>query len=170
MAGPPSPDHDRAQKIDYHDAHPDIDSRAPGGGFCWPRSLRLRETERREPRSAHRPRRIRSAGRSPGLYLEIARRKAEAADKLYDAGNAEAGKAALQDVVTYSKKATDSSIETGKKLKNIEITLRKMAEKFRDVKRTVAFDDQAPIQQTVDELEKMRTDLLSAMFGKKKSQ
>ena len=43
-----------------------------------------------------------------------------------------------------------------------------MAEKFRDIKRTVAFDDQAPIQQTVDELEKMRTDLLSAMFGKKK--
>jgi hypothetical protein len=44
-----------------------------------------------------------------------------------------------------------------------------MVEKFRDVKRTVAFEDQAPIQQTMDELEKMRTDLLSAMFGKKKA-
>lgn len=104
----------------------------------------------------------------PAIYIEIARRKAEAADKLYDDGNAEAGSAALQDVVTYSKKATDSAIATGKKLKNTEITLRKMAEKFRDIKRSVAFDDQAPIQQTVDELEKMRTDLLAAMFGKKK--
>jgi hypothetical protein len=105
----------------------------------------------------------------PALYLEIARQKAETADTLYKEGNTEAGNAALQDVVTFSKKATDGSINTGKKLKNTEITLRKMAEKFRDIKRTLAFDDQAPIQQTVDELEKMRTDLLSAMFGKKRS-
>ncbi|MGH9501842.1 MAG: hypothetical protein ACRD20_03235 [Terriglobales bacterium] len=105
----------------------------------------------------------------PALYIEIARRKAEAADKLYDAGNPEGGKAALQDVVDFSKKATDAAIATGKKMKNIEITLRKMSEKFRDIKRTVAFDDQAPIQQTIDQQEKMRTDLLSAMFGKKRS-
>jgi hypothetical protein len=105
----------------------------------------------------------------PVLYLDIARQKAEAADKLYNAGDAEAGNSALHDVVTFSKKATDASIDTGKKLKNTEIALRKMTEKFRDIKRTVAFEDQAPIQQTIDELEKMRTDLLSAMFGKKKS-
>lgn len=105
----------------------------------------------------------------PALYLEIAHKKALAADKHYDDGNAEAGAATLQDVVTYSKKATDASISTGKRLKNTEIMLRKMAEKFRDIKRTVAFDDQAPLEQTVDELEKMRTDLLNAMFGKKGS-
>jgi hypothetical protein len=105
----------------------------------------------------------------PALYLEIARLKAEAADKLYNGGNAEAAKAVLQDVVAFSRKATNTSIQTGKKLKNVEIGLRKMTEKFRDVKRTLAFEDQAPIQQTVDELEQMRTDLLSAMFGKKNS-
>jgi hypothetical protein len=105
----------------------------------------------------------------PVLYLEIARQKAESADQFYHAGNADAGNAALQDVVNFSHKASQASIETGKRLKNTEIGLRKMAEKFRDLKRTVAFEDQAPIQQTMDELEKMRTDLLSAMFGKKKS-
>lgn len=105
----------------------------------------------------------------PTLYLEIARQKAEGVDKLYNAGNADAGKAGLQDVLSFSRKATNTSIQTGKKLKNVEIGLRKIAEKFRDVKRTLAFEDQAPIQETVDELEQMRTDLLSAMFGKKKS-
>lgn len=105
----------------------------------------------------------------PALCMEIARQKAAAADKLYDANSPEAAAAVLQDVVTYSKKATDASIATQRRLKNNEIILRKMAEKFRDIKRTVAFDDQEPIQRTVDELEKMRTDLLSAMFGKKKS-
>jgi hypothetical protein len=105
----------------------------------------------------------------PALYLEIARQKAETADHLYQAGNAEAGNAALQEVLTFSRKATQSSIESGKRLKNTEIGLRKMVEKFRDLKRSVAFEDQAPIQQTMDELEKMRTELLSAMFGKKKN-
>lgn len=105
----------------------------------------------------------------PALYVEIARQKADLADQSYHDGNAEAGAASLGEVVTFAKKATEASIETGKKLKNTEITLRKMVEKFRDVKRTVAFEDQAPIQQTMDELEKMRTDLLAAMFGKKKA-
>jgi hypothetical protein len=104
----------------------------------------------------------------PVLDLEIARQKADSADQLYHAGNADEGNAALQDVVNFSRKASQASIETGKRLKNTEIGLRKMVEKFRDLKRTVAFEDQAPIQQTMDELEKMRTDLLSAMFGKKK--
>jgi hypothetical protein len=105
----------------------------------------------------------------PALYLEIAHLKVESSDKLYNAGNSEAGNAALQDVLSYSKKATDASIDTGKRLKGTEIALRKMAEKLRDVKRTVAFEDQSPIQQTIDQLEQMRTDLLSAMFGKKKA-
>jgi hypothetical protein len=105
----------------------------------------------------------------PALYIEIAHRQEEAAAKLYDAGNVEAGNAALQQVTANSQKATDAAITTGKKLKNTEIALRKMAERFRDVKRNAAFEDQAPIQQTVDDLEKMRTDLLSAMFGKKKT-
>jgi hypothetical protein len=103
----------------------------------------------------------------PALYLEIAHKKALAADKLYGDGNAEAAAATLQDVVAFSKKATEGAISTGKKLKNTEITLRKMAEKFRNIKRSVAFEDQAPLEQTVDLLEKMRTDLLNAMFGKK---
>lgn len=106
----------------------------------------------------------------PALYLEIARRKTDAVDKSYNSGNAEAATATLQDVEAFSRKATNTSIQTGKKLKNVEIGLRKMAEKLRDVKRTVAFEDQAPIQGTVDQLEQMRTDLLYAMFGKKNNQ
>jgi rubrerythrin len=107
-------------------------------------------------------------GDRPRLYIQIARQQAESADKLYQAGNSEAGNTALSNVVTYSEKASDAASRSGKKLKDTEIALRKMAEKFRDVKHNVPFDDQAPIQQAIDRLEKMRTDLLSAMFGKKK--
>jgi hypothetical protein len=106
-------------------------------------------------------------GERPGLYIQIARQQAEAADKLYREGNAEAGSQALNDTVTYAEKARDAAASTGKRLKDTEIALRKMAEKFRDVKHNLPFDDQAPVQQAIDRLEKMRTDLLSAMFGKK---
>ncbi len=106
-------------------------------------------------------------GERPGLYIQIARQQAESADKFYQAGDAEAGNKALGDVVTYSEKASDAAARTGKRLKDTEIALRKMTEKFRDVKHNLPFDDQAPVQQAIDRLEKMRTDLLSAMFGKK---
>jgi hypothetical protein len=103
----------------------------------------------------------------PALYIHIARQQADAADKLYQTGDAEAGNKALNDVVTYAGKASDAAAATGKRLKDTEIAVRKMAEKFRDVKRTLPFEDQAPVQQAIDNLEKMRTDLLSVMFGKK---
>jgi hypothetical protein len=103
----------------------------------------------------------------PSLYLQIARRQGEAADKHYEDGDAEAGNSALNDMVTYSDKATDAAVRSGKRLKDTEIALRKMAEKFRDIKRTLPFEDQAPVQQAIDHLEKLRTDLLTAMFGKK---
>jgi hypothetical protein len=106
-------------------------------------------------------------GDRPALYIHIARQQAEAADKFYQAGNAEAGNTALNDTVTYAGKASDAAASSGKKLKDTEISLRKMAEKFRDVKHNLPFEDQAPVQQAIDRLEKMRTDLLNAMFGKK---
>ena len=108
-----------------------------------------------------------SPGERPGLYIQIARQQAESAHKFYQAGDAEAGNKVLSDVVTYSGKASDAAARSGKKLKDTEIALRKMTEKFRDVKHNLPFDDQAPVQQAIDRLEKMRTDLLSAMFGKK---
>lgn len=103
------------------------------------------------------------------VYLHIARRQADAADKFYEGGNIEAGSSAVADVVMYSGKASDTAISSGKRLKDTEITLRKMAERFRDLKRNLAFEDQPPVQQAIDRMEKMRTDLLTAMFGKKKA-
>ena len=45
-----------------------------------------------------------------------------------------------------------------------------MAEKLRDVKRTLAFEDQAPVEQAVHRLEDIRTSLLKAMCAKEKKE
>ena len=74
----------------------------------------------------------------------------------------------MEDIVSYSEKARDAAIQTRKHLKNVEIDVRKMAEKLRDVKRTLAFEDQAPVEQAVRRLENVRTTLLKEMFAKEK--
>jgi hypothetical protein len=104
----------------------------------------------------------------PALCLEIAERQLKSADELYTAGKTDDALNAVKDVVTYSEKGHDAAIESGKKVKNAEITFRKMAAKLRDIKRSLNFDDQAPVQAAADRLENLRTDLLSHMFGKGK--
>ncbi|MGA8490951.1 MAG: hypothetical protein WB711_11035 [Terriglobales bacterium] len=104
----------------------------------------------------------------PSLYVDIAERQLKSADELYTASKVDDARAAVQDVVTYSEKAQAAAIQSGKKLKNTEIALRKMAEKLRDIKRSLNFDDQAPVQAAADRLENLRTDLLTHMFGKGK--
>ena len=100
----------------------------------------------------------------PALCVEIGERQLKSADELYTAGKVDEARSALKDVVTYSEKAHDAAIQTGKRVKNTEIEFRKMAAKLRDIKRTVNFDDQEPLQAAADRLESLRTDLLTHMF------
>src|ERR1700730_5332450 len=78
----------------------------------------------------------------PALCVEIAERQLKSADELYTAGKVDDARTALKDVVTYSEKAHDAAIQSGKKVKNTEIAFRKMAAKLRDIKRTAHFEDQ----------------------------
>jgi polyhydroxyalkanoate synthesis regulator phasin len=103
----------------------------------------------------------------PSLCTQIAKKQAESADNLYKEGKVDEARAAVDDIVNYSDKARDAAIRSGKKVKDTEIAVRKMAEKLRSIKRTLAFEDQAPVQSAIDRLEQMRTDLFDRMFGKK---
>jgi hypothetical protein len=101
------------------------------------------------------------------LCLEIAEHQVKAADKLYNEGNVEAAQAAIRDVVSYSRQAGEAASQTGHHVKNTEIAMRKMTHHLADIKRNVAFENQAPLQTAIETLEKIRTDLLDSMFGKK---
>jgi hypothetical protein len=103
----------------------------------------------------------------PALYVEIAQREVETAGQFYAAGKMDAASAAVSGAMTYSDKARDTAISSGKKVTHTEIAMRKMAAKLRDIKRTLVFEDQAPVQAAVDHLEQLRTELLAHMFGKK---
>ncbi len=100
------------------------------------------------------------------LAIRIAQYQLRIADKLYSDGKDDQARAAVDDIVTYSEKARDAVTQTKKHLKNVEIDVRKMAEKLRDIKRTLAFEDQPPVEQAIRRLEDVRTILLKEMFAK----
>lgn len=104
----------------------------------------------------------------PALYVDIAERELKSADQSYDDGKVNDAQAAVKNVVTYAEKAHDAAIQSGKRLKNTEIALRKMSGRLRDLKRTLNFDDQPPVGEAADRLQKLADDLLAQMFGKKK--
>lgn len=104
----------------------------------------------------------------PRLFVHIAELQLRNAAQFFRDGDVDRALAAVDDIATYSEKARDSATETKKHLKHVEITVRKMAERLRDIKRTVAFEDQAPIEKVVQRLEEVRTTLLKQMFSKEK--
>jgi len=104
----------------------------------------------------------------PDLAIQIARHQLRNADKLYTEGKVDQARAAVDEIVAYSEKARDAALQTKKHLKNVEIDARKMSEKLRDIKRTLAFEDQPPVEQAIRSLEDIRTVLLNEMFAKDK--
>ncbi len=102
----------------------------------------------------------------PLLYLKIAERQLNGADQLYRHEKNDEAKPLLADVELYSTKAQAAALKSGKRVKDTEIALRKMATKLRDIKRSLSFEDQEPVQAAADHLENLRDELLSHLFGK----
>jgi hypothetical protein len=99
------------------------------------------------------------------LGIRIAQHQLRNADTFYNNGNNDQARRAVDDIVSYCEKARDAAIQTNKRLKNIEIDVRKIADKLRDIKHTLAFDEQSPVDQAIRKLEDVRTTLLKAMFA-----
>jgi hypothetical protein len=104
----------------------------------------------------------------PKLYVKIAQAQLRLADKSFSAGNSASAQVAVDNVTEFATKAADAAIQSGNRLKDTEIDIRKMADKLRDIKRNLNFDDQAPVERSRDKLEDLRGKLLTSMFTKKK--
>jgi len=100
------------------------------------------------------------------LCIEISERQVEAAERLYSAGDDDKARAALTDVMAFSRMARDYAIQAHKREKQSEIAIRKMSRKLANLKHIVVHDEQKPVQDTIDSLEQVRDDLLAAMFVK----
>jgi hypothetical protein len=105
-----------------------------------------------------------SISERPSLCLQISERQLDTADRLYVAGDTEKAQAALVDVAAFSELARDYAIQSHKHEKQSEIAVRKMTRKLASLKHTLSREDQKQIQDVIDRLERVRDDLLAAMF------
>lgn len=102
----------------------------------------------------------------PPLCLHICERQLQASNRFYVAGDSEKAQGAMADVVSFAKIAGDSAIQSRKHEKQSEIAIRKIIRKLEDLKHTVSHEDQGEIQNSIDRLQRIRDDLLAAMFPK----
>ena len=108
------------------------------------------------------------AGDRIQLCIQIAERQLEAADKFYSADETEKARTALDDVASFAEQARDYSIQLHKHQKQTEIAVRKMVRKLFDIKRAVNHEEHVPVEAAVDRLQRVRDDLLAAMFPKER--
>jgi len=102
----------------------------------------------------------------PPLCLQVSERQLGAVGRFYDLGDSEQAKVALTDVVAFSELARDYAIQSHKHEKQSEIAIRRMIRKLTDLKHKITHEDQDQVQNTMDRLQRIRDDLLLAMFPK----
>jgi len=68
--------------------------------------------------------------------------------------------------VAYSELARDYSIQSRKHQKQIEISVRTMTRKLNELLHTLGHEDQGPVRDAINRLDRVRDDLLMSMFPK----
>ena len=100
----------------------------------------------------------------PRLYAEVVRRQVEVANDYFVAGQVDKAQAAVAEIIDFTGKCVAAAQKNHSKLKDTEITLYRAGRRLDDVRRSLNYDDQPPVQAAVDRIEKARRDLLNLMF------
>jgi hypothetical protein len=99
------------------------------------------------------------------LSMQAAHQALEDANRYFGAGDVKAAQAAVEGSVLYATRSVDCSLHVRKGEKAVEIDLRKLIRRTKDVLQTVDSEDRQQLARSLIELEKQRDRLLRAMFG-----
>lgn len=92
--------------------------------------------------------------------VEVVRALVEVANEQFTAGDADQAQKTVKETITYADRARDAAQHSGHKLKQAEITLRKAQRRLDDLRHTLAFDDQGPVEAVLKQLEADRQEIL----------
>jgi len=92
--------------------------------------------------------------------VEVVRALVEVANEQFTAGDADEAQKTVKETVTYGDRAREAAQHSGHKLKQAEITLRKAQRRLDDLRHTLAFDDQVPVEAVLKQLEADRQEIL----------
>jgi hypothetical protein len=113
-------------------------------------------------------RKIESAhgGKKAELLLQLTHEQLVQVDSLYHDGNNDKAFALLKDAGSNADQATAVSLDSGKRLKDTEIELRKLSERLQAMRQEANFEDRKPFDVCIQSLEQDRSKLLDRMFKK----
>ena len=100
------------------------------------------------------------------LCTKIAERQLDVLGKAYNDGNVQQARAVLADVVAYGVRASEQSAQTGKRMKQTEISMRKISARLEGIRKSLDLDERGPVGDAINKLETARTELLNRMFRK----
>lgn len=113
-------------------------------------------------------RKIESAhnGKKAEFLMQLAHQQLEDADHQYHDGDTEKALRTAQICEANADEATAASLESGKRLKDTEIELRKLSERLQAIREELSFEDRQGLDPMVQKLEQDRSKLLDRMFKK----
>jgi stress-induced morphogen len=109
-------------------------------------------------------------GQRGRLYAEIAEKLVAVADKQFTDAESIKGHATVQEILQYATKAHDLAIETRKKMKETEKSLRECHRRLENMKRTLAAEDRPTVEGIEKQLEKLTEEVLESMFAPPKKE
>ena len=92
--------------------------------------------------------------------VEVVRALVEVANERFSAGEADEAQKTVKETVTYADRAREAAQHSGHKLKQAEITLRKAQRRLDDLRHTLTFEDQGPVEAVLKQLEADRQEIL----------
>jgi len=92
--------------------------------------------------------------------VEVVRALVEVANEQFGAGDADQAQKTVKEAITYADRAKEASQHSGHKLKQAEITLRKAQRRLDDLRHTLAFEDQGPVEAALKQIEADRQEIL----------
>jgi succinate dehydrogenase/fumarate reductase-like Fe-S protein len=104
------------------------------------------------------------------LYAEIADSMVFVADKQFTDGESVKGHATVQEILQYASKAHDLAIQTRKKMKETEKSLRQCRHRMENMRRTLAAEDRPKVEAVEKQLEKLTEEVLESMFAAPKKE
>jgi hypothetical protein len=105
-------------------------------------------------------------GKKAEFLMQLAHQQLEDADRQYHDGDADKALRTAQSSEASADQATAASLESGKRLKDTEIELRKLSERLQAIREEVSFEDRQGLDPMVQKLEQDRSKLLDRMFKK----
>jgi stress-induced morphogen len=108
------------------------------------------------------------SGQQGRLYAEIADRLVAVADKQFTDAESVKGHATVQEILQYATKAHDLAIQTRKKMKETEKSLRQCKRRLENMRRTLAAEDRPKVEAVEKQVDKLTEEVLESMFAPSK--